>query len=149
MKENRKKDLVLSIYAVQRRIGISYEEAYRRFMSGDIFVSHYRTHTPLHPSDYSEFGTSRAEDVVNRELAKQVIIANGMLEERNNELEDCHEKMEELAWFLIGKAAAYDDTDLYNEAIRIVGRKAAVLQKVKMGYPLWKEDREYIKNNQK
>lgn len=83
------------------------------------------------------------------ELAKQAIITNGMLEERNNELEDCHEKMEELAWFLIGKAAAYDDTDFYNEAIRIVGRKAAVLHKVKMGYPLWKEDREYIKNNLK
>ena len=61
MEENKKKDLVLSIYAVQRRIGISYEEAYRRFMSGDIFVSHYRTHTPLHPSDYSEFGTISQE----------------------------------------------------------------------------------------
>lgn len=83
------------------------------------------------------------------ELAKQATIANGMLEERNNELADCHGKMEELAWFLIGKAAAYDDTDFYNEAIRIVGRKAAVLHKVKMGYPLWKEDREYIKNNLK
>ena len=83
------------------------------------------------------------------ELAKQATIANGMLEERNNELADCHDKMEELAWFLIGKAAVYDDTDFYNEAIRIVGRKAAVLHKVKMGYPLWKEDREYIKNNLK
>ena len=83
------------------------------------------------------------------QLAKQATIANGMLEERNNELEDCHNRMEELACFLIGKASAYDDTDFYNEAIRIVGRKAAVLHKVKMGYPLWKEDREYIKNNLK
>ena len=83
------------------------------------------------------------------ELAKQATIANGMLEERNNELADCHTKMEELAWFLIGKAAAYDDTDFYNEAVRIVGRKAAILHKIKMGYPLWKEDREYIKNNLK
>ena len=83
------------------------------------------------------------------ELAKQATIAHGMLEERNNELADCHTKMEELAWFLIGKAAAYDDTDFYNEAVRIVGRKAAILHKIKMGYPLWKEDREYIKNNLK
>lgn len=81
------------------------------------------------------------------ELAKQATIATGMLDERNNELEDCHSKMEELAWFLIGKAAAYDDTDFYKEAIRIVGHKAAVLHKIKMGYPLWKEDRDYIKNN--
>lgn len=83
------------------------------------------------------------------ELAKQATIANGMLEERNNELADCHNKIEELAWFLIGKAAAYDDTDFYNEAIRIVGQKAAILHKIKMGYSLWKEDREYIKNNLK
>ena len=83
------------------------------------------------------------------ELTKQVILLNGMLEERNNEAEDCHCKMEELAWFLIGKAAAYDDTDFYNEAIRIVGQKAAILHKIKMGYHLWAEDREYIKNNLK
>lgn len=86
---------------------------------------------------------------LTRELTKQVVLLNGMLEERNNEAEDCHSKMEELAWFLIGKAAAYDDTDFYNEAIRIVGKKAAILHKIKMGYPLWKEDREYIKNNLK
>lgn len=83
------------------------------------------------------------------ELAKQTILLNGMLEERNNELEDCHSKMEELAWFLIGMAAAYDDIDSYKEAIRIVGHKAAVLHKIKMGYRLWKEDRDYIKNNLK
>ena len=83
------------------------------------------------------------------ELAKQVILLNGMLEERNNEAEDCHCKMEELAWFLIGKAAAYEDSDFYKEAIRIVGQKAAILHKIKMGYPLWKEDREYIKDNLK
>ena len=82
------------------------------------------------------------------ELTKQVVLLNGMLEERYNEAEDCRSKMEEVAWFLIGKAA-YDDTDIYNEAIGIVGRKAAVLHKIKMGYPLWKEDREYIKNNLK
>lgn len=83
------------------------------------------------------------------ELTKQVILLNGMLEERNNEAEDYHCKMEELAWFLIGKADAYEDSDFYNEAIRIVGHKAAILHKIKMGYRLWKEDREYIKSNLK
>ena len=83
------------------------------------------------------------------ELAKQAILLNGMLEERNNEVDDCHDKMEDLAWFLIGKAAACEDSDFYKEAIRIVGRKAAILHKIKMGYPLWKEDKEYIKNNLK
>lgn len=69
------------------------------------------------------------------ELAKQTILLNGM--------------MEELAWFLIGKATAYEDGDFYKEAIRIVGQKTAILHKIKMGYPLWKEDKEYIKNNLK
>lgn len=83
------------------------------------------------------------------ELTKQSILLNGMLEERNNEVDDCHDKMEELAWFLIGKADAYEDSDFYKEAIRIVGQKAAILHKIKMGYHLWKEDREYIKDNLK
>lgn len=83
------------------------------------------------------------------ELAKRAILLNGMLEERNNEVDDCHDKMEDLAWFLIGKAAAYEDIDFYKEAIRIVGQKAAILHKIKMGYPLWKEDKEYIRENLK
>lgn len=83
------------------------------------------------------------------ELTKQAILLNGMLEERNNEVDDCHDKMEELAWFLIGKADAYEDSDFYKEAIRIVGQKVAILHKIKMGYHLWKEDREYIKDNLK
>ena len=34
------------------------------------------------------------------ELAKQSRLLTGMLDERKNELEDCHNRMEELAWFL-------------------------------------------------
>ena len=82
-------------------------------------------------------------------LAKQVTVLSGMLEERNNEAEDCHSKMEELAWFLIGKACAYEDIDFYKEAIRNVGLKTAIMHKIKMGYPLWKEDKEYIRKNLK
>ena len=72
-----------------------------------------------------------------------------MLEERNNEVDDCHDKLSELAEFLIGKACAYDDRDFYNEAIRLIGKKEAVLRKIKMGLPLWEEDIDYINNNLK
>ena len=82
-------------------------------------------------------------------LTKQVTILNGMLEERNNEVDDCHDKLSELAEFLIGKACAYDDRDFYNEAIRLIGKKEAVLRKIKMGLPLWEEDIDYINNNLK
>lgn len=82
-------------------------------------------------------------------LANRVHILDGMLEERNNEAEDCHDKLNDLAEFLIGKADDYDDIDMYKEAVRIIGMKAVVLHKIKMGYHLRKEDREYIKNNLK
>ena len=82
-------------------------------------------------------------------LANRVRVLDGMLEERNNEAEDCHGKLNDLAEFLIGKANDHDDIDMYKEAVRIIGMRAVVLHKIKMGYHLWKEDREYIKNNLK
>lgn len=82
-------------------------------------------------------------------LAKQATTLNGMLEERNNELDDCHDKNSELAEFLLGKACAYKDSDFYNEAIRLIGQKEVTLRKIRMGLPLWEEDINYINNNLK
>ena len=82
-------------------------------------------------------------------LAKHNTILNGMLEERNNELEDCHNKNIELAEFLIGKACAYEDKDFYNEAVRLIGQKEVALYKIRMYLPLWEEDINYINNNLK
>ena len=45
---------------------------------------------------------------------------------------------------LIGKAHAYDDTDLYNEAVRMVGQKAVTRGTIEMGLPLWDEDKEFL-----
>ncbi len=83
------------------------------------------------------------------ELTKQAILLNGMLEERNNELDDCHDKMEELVDFLIGKACAYEDSDFYRHAVKLVGQKEVTRRKLEMDLPLWDEDKEYIKNNLK
>ena len=69
---------------------------------------------------------------------------NGMLEERNNELDDARQNRTSLAEFLLGKAAAYDDADFYREAVRLIGRKAATLYKIKSGLPLWEEDVKYL-----
>ena len=55
----------------------------------------------------------------------------------------------EYAEFLLGKAAVYKDTDFYNEAVRMIGEKEVVMTKLRMGFPLWDEDIEYIKNNLK
>lgn len=82
-------------------------------------------------------------------LAKQATTLNGMLAERNNELDDCHEKNIEIAEFLLGKACAYEDTDFYKQAVKIVGQREVTLRKIKMALPLWKEDMDYITNNLK
>lgn len=78
------------------------------------------------------------------EYYRRITVLNGMLEERNNELDDVRQKRTSLAEFLLGKAAAYDDTDLYREAVRLIGRKAATLYKIKSGLPLWEEDVKYL-----
>jgi hypothetical protein len=54
------------------------------------------------------------------------------------------EKME-LAEFLIGKACAYEDTDFYNKAVKLIGQREVTLMKMRMDLPLWEEDKEFIK----
>lgn len=45
---------------------------------------------------------------------------------------------------LLGKAEAYNDTDFYKMAVRLIGQKRVVLRKLEMGIPLWDEDKELI-----
>lgn len=87
-------------------------------------------------AEYKKHGAS----VLVAEYYRRITVLNGVLEERNNELDDARQKRTSLAEFLLGKAAACDDTDCYREAVRLIGRKAAVLYKVKSGLPLWEED---------
>lgn len=54
------------------------------------------------------------------------------------------EKME-LAEFLVGKASAYEDTDFYKEAVRLIGQREVTLMKMRMDLPLWEEDKLFIK----
>lgn len=53
------------------------------------------------------------------------------------------EKME-LAEFLVGKACAYEDTDFYRKAVKLVGQREVTLMKLRMDQPLWEEDRKYL-----
>lgn len=50
----------------------------------------------------------------------------------------------ELADFLIGKAHVYDDTDFRNQAVKLVGEMDVVRRTIKLGLPLWDEDRKCI-----
>lgn len=69
----------------------------------------------------------------------------------NFELQDKQKQalIEEVAEFLIGKACAYEDTDFYKQAVKLVGQKKVTRMKLEMDLPLWNEDKEYIKENLK
>lgn len=54
-------------------------------------------------------------------------------------------KKMELAEFLIGKACAYEDTDFYREAVKLVGQREVTRLKLQMDLPLWGEDKAYLK----
>lgn len=51
----------------------------------------------------------------------------------------------ELAEFLIGKACAYEDTDFYHEAVKLIGQREVTLMKLRMDLPLWTEDKACLK----
>ena len=56
------------------------------------------------------------------------------------------DKKEELAEFLVGKACAYEDSDFYREAVKLIGQRGVVLLKMRMDLPLWDEDKRFIKS---
>lgn len=76
-----------------------------------------------------------------REIANRL----GMVEAKNATLEISMRKRNgDLADFLIGKAHAYDDTDLRNQAVKLVGEVEVVKRTIELGLPLWDEDRKCI-----
>lgn len=58
-------------------------------------------------------------------------------------LEKCDENIER-AQLLIRKACAYDDSDLYNMAIDIIGVDNAIQYKLENNLILWADDKRYI-----
>lgn len=97
--------------------------------------------------EYKKYGMSR--------ILKELLVRIQGLENSINTLTERHdgyvkastEKDAELAIFLTGKACAYDDTDFYKEAVRLIGQRKVTMSKIRMGMPLWDEDRAYIENN--
>ncbi len=98
-------------------------------MNKDLFCAEYKRH-----------GSS----ALVAEYYQQITTLGGMLEDRNNKLNDVQQKRMSLAQFLLGKASAYNDPDFHRVAVELVGRKAATLYKIKSGFPLWEEDVKYL-----
>ena len=58
-------------------------------------------------------------------------------------IEECDKNIER-AHLLIGKACAYDDTDLYYMAIDIIGVDKVIQYKLENNLPLWEYDRKHL-----
>lgn len=90
--------------------------------------------------DYKKHQGSKIID----ELYYQTIIAKGLAEELDNRLKKVKERDIELAGFLLSKACAYDDTDFYKQAVKLVGQRGATALKIRLELPLWDEDKACI-----
>lgn len=62
-------------------------------------------------------------------------------------LEYFNEMRTKTARLLIAKSVEHEDTDLYMEAVKLVGEKRAILFKLKNGYKLYGSDIDYITDN--
>lgn len=54
------------------------------------------------------------------------------------------EMQKSAAELLISKACAYDDTDLYQKAVELIGINRVIEMKIKLNLPLWDEDKDYL-----
>ena len=78
------------------------------------------------------------------ELAHKAKLLEGHRMKLLSELENEQNKKMEHVRFLLGKAEAYSDRDFRNAAIRLVGERRVVQQKLKDGLPLWEEDSQFL-----
>ena len=81
-----------------------------------------------------------------KEIGRRV---GGMDAELNFLRKAINKEREELVELLIGKASAYNDTDFYSAAVKLIGQKQVTLCKIRMELPLWSEDMQYINDNLK
>lgn len=95
--------------------------------------------------EYKKYGTS----TLVKELNSHITSLNEEIKELHSLRKEEISENTELAEFLIGKSAALDDIDLYNQAIRMIGQKRCIIYKLQYGIQLIESDIEYIKNNLK
>lgn len=99
--------------------------------------------------DYKKHGMSR----IITELLDKIIFEERKVDNIYTQYTELEHKTYEgnlkLAQFLLGKAAAYNDPDFEDEALKLISRNTAILIKIKEGYQLTDDDFAYIANNLK
>lgn len=99
--------------------------------------------------DYKKHGMSRIVAQLLDALIGEERKADAAFERMTAVEQAANTRNLDMAVFLLGKAAAYDDPDFEYEALKLVSRSTAIFIKVKNGYPMTADDIDYIANNLK
>lgn len=95
-------------------------------------------HTGMDKDEFCEHYITSGDGRILREVHARAVSEGVLHREAKNMLDY-------VATLLIGKAHAYDDTDLYNEAVRIIGQSEVTRKTLEEGLPLWEEDTKFLK----
>lgn len=95
-------------------------------------------HTSMDKDEFCEHYIASGDGKILREVHARAVSEGMMHREAKNMLDY-------VATFLVGKAHAYNDTDLYNEAVRIIGQSEVTRKTLEEGLPLWEEDTKFLK----
>lgn len=68
-------------------------------------------------------------------------------ENLKNKLDNMRDERSSLVDFLLERAQCFGDIELLNKAIELVGHDKVIKRKIRLGMPLWDEDKEYIVEN--
>lgn len=81
----------------------------------------------------------------------EVRILKGLLDERENEVEDLRQQKDTMVDFLIDQASTSSDSStkkqIYEKAAEIIGDKEVIRRKIKFGYSLNNHDLDWLLNN--
>lgn len=117
-----------------------FEEANRIYMAcgemdKDEFCRHYTT----------KEGKQELLEVMAHEMRTMEKAKNLELGAKNREIADLENSLCDTADVLLGKACVYDDTDLYEMVVRMIGKRNVVMRKIEMGLPLWDEEKDLLR----
>lgn len=109
---------------------VVFEEANRMYMkAGDMDKDAFC-------DDYKEHGDSI--------LLSYFYHHSNMLEKQKKDVDALKN---EIACFLLKKADDWDDNDLRDKAVELIGEKEVIMRKIELELELWNEDKSYIKDN--
>ena len=93
---------------------------------------------------YMSNGVDILESSIVKEMLESIESLRKSLDSSLDKINDNNIDNTQRAIALIGKACKYEDLDLYNLAINLIGIRSAVFHKLASNLPLWENDRRYI-----